>query len=214
VNALDAAAYREIHDVFTEVSDTLDIGVVLLLGDGACFSAGQDVSEASEIRKDSEAYLRAAAEALVSVTISPAIVVAGVQRFAIGAGLILATSADLLVIDEAAKLSLPELKYGVAAGAAHVSRWIGATAGERAFLTGEPIDPSTMARAGAKIVAGVQVARTARAITEQQASYGASTARMAKSIAARDRLTLAERYRSEIRTTIAARLVDFRPSAR
>ena len=213
MNALDAAAYREIHDVFTEVSVTSDIGVVLLLGDRACFSAGQDITEASAISKDSEAYLLAAAEALLSVTISPAIVVAGVQRFAIGAGLILATSADLLVLDEAAQLSLPELKYGVAAGAAHVSRWIGATAGQRAFLTGVPIEPSALARAGATIVSGSQVAPTARAIAEQQASYGASTARMAKSIAARERLTLAERYRSEIRTTIAARLMDFSPSA-
>ena len=211
VNALDAQTYREIKEVFTEVDATPTIGVVLLLGDNGCFSAGQDVGDAATIAHDSESYLSAAADALVSVTVSQAIVVAGIQRFAIGAGLILATSADLLVVDDSAHLTLPELQYGVMAGAAHLARWLGAPASERAVLTGEPIEPASFAPAGAKVVDAAQVERTATELAEQQAQRGVSIARMATTVLARDRLTLAERYRSEIRATIAAGLTNFTP---
>jgi len=211
VNALDAETYREIKEVFTEVDATPTIGVVLLLGDNGCFSAGQDVGDAPAIAQDSETYLTAAADALVSVTVSRAIVVAGIQRFAIGAGLILATSADLLVVDESAHLTLPELQYGVVAGAAHLSRWLGAPASERALLSGEPIEPASFAPRGAKVVDAAQVESVATALAEQQAQRDASIARMATMVSARDRLTLAERYRSEIRMTIASGLTDFTP---
>ena len=211
VNALDAATYREINEVFTTVDATPTIGVVLLLGDNGCFSAGQDVGDASIIATDGPAYLTAAADALVSVTVSTALVVAGIRRFAIGAGLILASSADLLVVDESAQLTLPELDYGVVAGAAHLSRWLGSTAAERALLTGEAIESTQFASGGATIVDADRVEAAAAALAKQQAVREPALARLAKSISARDRLTLAERYRSEIRATIAAGLTNFTP---
>lgn len=214
VNSLDADTYREISEVFYAVDTTPSIGVVLLIGANGCFSAGQDVADAPIIAQDSEAYLTAAADALIWATTSTAIVVAGVQRFAIGAGLILAASADLLVVDETARLTLPELKYGVVAGAAHLSRWLGAPAAERALLTGEAIVPRRFEPAGATIVAATQVETRASELAEQQAQRDPAVARMAKSVMARDRLTLAERYRSEIRATIAAGLTDFTPPGR
>lgn len=211
VNALDAAAYREINEVFFAVDENPSIGVVLLLGESGCFSAGQDVGDASTIARDGEAYLTAAADALVSVTVSTAIVVAGIRRFAIGAGLILATSADLLVVDEAAQLTLPELDYGVVAGAAHLSRWLGAPGAERALMTGEAIEPRRFAPSGATIIDAEKVETTAAQLAEDQARRDPALARLVKAISARDRLTLAERYRSEIRATIAAGLTDFTP---
>lgn len=209
VNALDADTYREIGEVFSEVDATSNIGVVLLLGDNGCFSAGQDVGDAPKIAEDIEAYLTSAANSLVSVTTSSVIVVAGIRRFAIGAGLILAASADLLVVDEAARVSLPELDYGVVAGAAHLSRWLGGPAAERAMLTGEAIEPRRFESSGATIVGAAHVEAIAGELAEQQTRRDPAVARMAKSVMARDRLTLAERYRSEIRATIAAGLVDF-----
>jgi enoyl-CoA hydratase/carnithine racemase len=211
VNALDAATYHEIQEVFSAVDANPSIGVVLLLGDSGCFSAGQDVGDALIIATDCESYLSAAADALISVTVSEAIVVAGIQRFAIGAGLILAASADLLVIDEAAQLTLPELDYGVVAGAAHLSRWLGPTAAERALMTGEAIEPRRFAHSGATIIDAEKVETTAAQLAEDQARRDPALARLAKAISARDRLTLAERYRSEIRATIAAGLTDFTP---
>lgn len=214
VNALDANTYRELGQIFSAVDATPTIGVVLLLGDNECFSAGQDVGDASSIAEDSEAYLTGAADALVAVTVSTALVVAGIRRFAIGAGLILAASADLLVVDRAARLTLPELEYGVVAGAAHLSRWLGAPAAERALLTGDVIEPHHLEPSGATIVSAAQVDRTARELAEQQALRDPSLARMAKSVMARDRLILAKRYRSEIGATIAAGLTKFTPPER
>lgn len=211
VNALDADMYREIGEVFCAVDTTPSIGVVLLIGDNGCFSAGQDVGDATAIAEDSDAYLTTAADALISATVSTAIVVAGIRRFAIGAGLILATSADLMVLDETAQLILPELEYGVVAGAAHLSRWLGAPVAERALLTGEAIEPQRFEPSGATIVSADHVANTAAEIAEQQAQRDPVLARMAKAVMARDRLTLAERYRSEIRATIAAGRTDFSP---
>lgn len=214
VNALDATAYREILEVFTEVDSTPSVGVVLLIGRNDCFSAGQDVTDAPEIRADPASYLRAAAASLVAATQSTAIVVAGVQRFAIGAGLILATSADLLVLDESARVWLPELDYGVTAGAAHVSRWLGEPAAQRALLTGAPIQPREFAHAGAEVVPGQELAGVARSLAVSLAQRGAPTARMAKAAAIDARRVLAERYRNEIQTTIAAGITDFSPSAK
>lgn len=214
VNALDTVAYEEIHEAFTDVASTPEIGTVLLLGESDCFCAGQDTSDSAAIASDPEGYLNAAAQALISVTTSPATVVAGVRRFAIGAGLILATSADLLVVDEDARLLLPELQYGVVAGAAHVARWLGGPRAEKALMTGEPIDPREFAPHGAAVVPGSRVDDTARELAQSLAARGSSVNRLAKAPLAHERNALAQQYRDEIRTTLAAGTIDFSPPSR
>lgn len=214
INALDARTYREIHEVFMEVDSTPSVGVVLLRGRNDCFSAGQDIADAPRIQDDPACYLLAAAESLAAVTRSSALVIAAVRRFAVGAGLILATSADLLVVDESARLFLPELQYGVAAGVAHVSWWLGEPVAQRALITGKPIHPRDFARAGAEVVPSGQVEESTRALVEALARQGASHARMAKAASMVARHELAERYMDEIRTTIAGGLADFSPAPR
>jgi len=212
VNALDARTYREIHDVFMEVDSTPSVGVVLLRGRNDCFSAGQDIEDAPQIQDDPAGYLLAAAESLAAVTRSSALVVAGVRRFAVGAGLILATSADLLVVDSSARLFLPELQHGVAAGVAHVSWWLGEPAAQRALATGRRIDPLNFAQAGAEVVQSHLVEASTRELVDALVRQSASYARMTKAASMAARHNLAERYLDEIRTTIAAGLANFTPA--
>lgn len=214
VNALDSRTYREIDEVFSDVAATPGVGTVLLLGDNGCFCAGQDTADSTEISADPEGYLSAAAQALVAVTTSPATIVAAVRRFAIGAGLILATSADVLIVDEDARLALPELQYGVIAGAAHTSRWLGGPAAERALLTGDSIDPQYFALAGAFIVPDSQVEDNARTLATTMSARGASMNRLAKSQQAQARDALAQQYLAEIHATFAAGTIDFSPAER
>lgn len=214
VNALDSLTYREIDEAFSDVAATQGVGTVLLLGDHGCFCAGQDTADATDIAADPEGYLSAAAQALVAVTTSPATIVAAVRRFAIGAGLILATSADVLIVDEDARLALPELQYGVIAGAAHISRWLGGPTAQRALLTGDTIDPQHFASAGAFVVPDSQVEEIAHAFATTMAARGASLNRLAKSPQAQARDALAQQYRAEIHATLAAGTIDFSPPGR
>lgn len=209
VNALDSAGYQELRAAFDDVNSTPSIGVVLMLGNSECFSAGQDIGDASIIRKDPGAYLLTAAESLLAVTQSPAIIVVGVRGFAIGAGLILATCADLLVVDESARLSLPELRYGVTAGVAHTSRWLGSTQAERALLTGMPIDPGLFARAGADVVPSHRVEDTALLLAESIADRDALLIRAAKAAFSASRTEVAKGYREEIAATVEVGGTDF-----
>lgn len=209
VNALDADSYREIREVFVAISSDETIGVVLLSGGKGGFSAGQDTNDASAISENPERYLLDAAAALTEVTTCPAIVIAAVSGFAVGAGLILASAADYLIIDEAARLSLPELAYGVCAGPAHLTRWLGSPGAEQALLSGESIDAHRFTPLGAILVNPREVEQQGYSHAQHLASRAPALLRGTKSTWLRDRREIAKRYQEEIRISISSGRVDF-----
>jgi enoyl-CoA hydratase len=208
VNSLDALAYQEIFEVFNQISEGSDFAAVLLRADHRCFSAGQDRRDAPDPAKGADSYLRHAAQAIVAATLCPVPLVVALESAAIGAGLILAACADILVLDSQASLILPERKFGVIAGYAHLAQWIGAGA-KNATLTGEPIVPSTFAYGGALVIPRAEVDARAQQIVQSMADSNSLLMQATKSGWMQSRREIARDYTAEIEQTISLGLMNF-----
>lgn len=208
VNALDSIAYNEIQQIFDSIASSSTISAVHLRAENRCFSAGQDRRDAPTQSAAVEPYLRSAARAIVAATLCPVPIIASVHSAAIGAGLILASSADILVIDSTATLSLPERKFGVLSGYAHLHRWLGSAAAG-AVLTGEPIPVQLLESHGATLVAhreiGLQGSKIANLVSDTKPHIN----RAIKQEWMADRSEIAKSYLDEIEQTINLGEMDF-----
>ena len=208
VNALDSVFYHELHDVFQKIAHTASLSAVLLRADNRCFCAGQDRRDAPVPPADPATYLRNAASALIAVTECPVPIVAGVKAAAIGAGLILALSADVLVLDADATLSLPERKFGVISGYAHLSQWVGRGAAQP-VLTSEHIDAHALIAGGAIVVPTDDVDAEAARLAETIASSDPTFIKATKASWINERKLVADAYRREIELTIEQGAMNF-----
>lgn len=208
VNALDSIAYNEIQQIFDSIASSSIISAVHLRAKNRCFCAGQDRRDAPAQSADAEPYLRSAARAIVAATLCPVPVIASVHSAAIGAGLILASSADILVIDSTAILSLPERKFGVLSGYAHLHRWLG-TAAAGAVLTGEPIPVQLLESHGAILVAHKEIDLQGSKIAKLVSETEPHISRAIKLEWMPDRGEIAKSYLDEIEKTINLGAMDF-----
>lgn len=208
VNTLDSVAYQELHDVFEQLLMATTFSAVLLRANHQCFSAGQDRRDVPISPADQSSYLKDAASALALATRCPIPVVAGVKSAAIGAGLILALTADILVIDEQATLSLPERKFGVISGYAHLAQWLGRAAAV-GVLTGDPIDPQSFVPGGGILMPHDQVDAEAERIALSIATSNPSFIVATKSMWSHTRASVAQAYLAEIEQTISQGSMNF-----
>jgi enoyl-CoA hydratase len=126
------------------------VRVLVLTGAGdRAFCAGSDVSEfphmmgagqvvPKKLAKENETYSK--------VDDFPKPTIAAVSGLAFGGGLELAVCCDLIVVEEHAKLCLPEIKLGVfpgSGGTVRVTRRIGEGRAKEMMYFGDPIDAAT-----------------------------------------------------------------------
>lgn len=123
LNALDADVFRDLLEAGTALSDQVDVAAVVLTGVGRAFCAGLDVAQFERMRaggavvieEDRLGAARALAQKAVHIwSLLPVPVIAGVHGVAFGGGLQLALGADIRVVDGRAKLSMMEIKWGIA----------------------------------------------------------------------------------------------------
>ncbi|MFI5953808.1 enoyl-CoA hydratase-related protein [Cryptosporangium sp. NPDC051539] len=126
VNATDTQLYNEIHHVFSHVDDYLpDARALVLAGRGPHFCAGNDLAEFQTMDPDNAPErLRTAREAFWAIYDSPTPVIAAVHGVAVGSGLAIAASCDLVVAAQGARFATPEVNVGVLGGAKHLSRLV------------------------------------------------------------------------------------------
>ncbi|HEV7264760.1 MAG TPA: enoyl-CoA hydratase/isomerase family protein [Falsiroseomonas sp.] len=128
VNAMNRAMREEIVRVFDELHDRDDVRAVVLTGAGKAFCAGADLKERPNIAGNPGAYPRhnrLTRAVFDSVMECGKPVVAAVNGLAIGAGCVLALSADIILVAEDAYLSMTEVDVGLAGGVKHVRRHFG-----------------------------------------------------------------------------------------
>lgn len=106
VNALDPDAMSELASEFDRLAS--DQRPVLLTGEGGRFSAGFDLR--SQVAPEAAAQL--AARCLTAVAQHPSPVVAVVEGAAVGLGLLIAASSDIVVFSSSAVLRMPEVTIG------------------------------------------------------------------------------------------------------
>jgi enoyl-CoA hydratase len=184
VNAVDLAMYAEIRETFNGLRQAFPDGrVVVLEGAGRHFCAGNDLGDFETMTSaNAPERMQGVREAFWAVRDCPLPVVAAVQGSALGTGLALAASADLIVAAEDAQFGLPELSVGVMGGARHLARLVPQQLVRKMFLTADPVSGAELAKAGgvAEAVPISELAAAARALALRIARHSPSAARVGK----------------------------------
>jgi enoyl-CoA hydratase len=114
---------------------------VLLTGANGMFSAGFDIKQPG---LDEATTTDAARDCLAAVRDHPAPVVAAVEGAAVGAGLLIALSADILVFSRTARLGMPEVKLGIDSDLAPLRRFLPDPWIRRMCLSGQTFTATDM----------------------------------------------------------------------
>jgi enoyl-CoA hydratase/carnithine racemase len=119
-NAINRQMHLDLQDLCRRLGEDFETRVVILTGEGACFSSGADTSEWREAGSPNDLEVRhtsglgsrtsAAIENLDQITI------ASVQGFAIGGALVLTSCCDLRVAGKSTWFSIPEVELGLSLG--------------------------------------------------------------------------------------------------
>lgn len=208
VNAQNVQFQDEIAACFDRISDDPDVRVVVLTGAGKVFSAGADIkarTAKADGPGDARARLRGARESYHSVMECKKPVIAALNGGAIGAGLAIAASCDILVASETAFLALAEIDVGLMGGGRHAMRLFGHSRVRRMALTGCRVDGAEMYRLGIveACVAPDQLMPTALELAREIASKSPIAAQLFKhSLNTIEEMSLRDGYRYEQDMTI------------
>ena len=139
VNALSRQLNDELTATFDWIHDVPEIRVAVLAAEGRVFCAGADLKARAEKPMgpgDLPAHSRRTRECFHAMRECAKPVIAAVQGPALGAGLAIAASCDILYAGEAAVVGLPEIDVGLLGGGRHAMRLFGHSRTRRMMLTG------------------------------------------------------------------------------
>jgi enoyl-CoA hydratase len=138
VNAQSMEMIHGLADAFDEISDRDDVRVAVLTGAGKCFSAGADLKNRPDVSAPGATWKRnrAVRESSYAIIECNKPVIAAVNGPALGGGLGLAASCDIIVASETAVFGLPEVDVGLMGGGKHASRILPHSMVRRMMLTG------------------------------------------------------------------------------
>ncbi len=185
VNAVNAQVHLEMMQVFDALSDRDDVRVAILTGAGRVFCAGADIKARLEHEPqpgDFWQHSRRAREAFHSIVECKVPVIAAINGPALGAGLGLVASCDLLLASEQAVLGLPEINVGLLGGGKHAMRLLGHSKARRLMFTGQRLTGADLYRLGVveECVPADRLMDTARALAAEIAAKSPVAIRLAK----------------------------------
>ena len=164
VNAFTPEMFDGVAAALSKLAE--DPRPVLLSGNSGVFSAGFDIKSP---QSDPVAADNAARACVASVRDHPGPTVAAVEGAAVGVGLLLAMSVDVLVVASNARLRMPEITLGVDADVDPLRRHLAEPWLRRLCLLGEAFTPddlclqargSIVCEAGTALDRGFDVARS------------------------------------------------------
>jgi enoyl-CoA hydratase len=153
---------------------------VLLTGANGRFSAGFDVNQPG---LNDASTASDAGDCIAAVRDHPAPVVAAVEGAAVGVGLLIAVSADILVISRSARLAMPEVKLGIDSEVAPLRRFLPDAWIRRMCLSGETFTAADLRMdcyAGATVCEPGGTGEAAAAILDSFSGIGAAFLERAK----------------------------------
>ncbi len=142
LNALNEEVLVALGNFAQELSSRRDIDVVVLQGAGEkAFVAGADIrSMANFSASEGERFSMLGSRAFAAIEALPQIVIARVQGFALGGGLELALSADMILASTKARFGFPEVSLGLVPGFGGTQRFarrVGVSRAMEWIVTGE-----------------------------------------------------------------------------
>ena len=151
VNALTRVLNDELTLALDRISEIDDVRVVVLTGAGKVFCAGADLKGRAEVIKgpgDLPAHSRRTRECFHAIRECAKPVVVAINGAALGSGLAMVASADVLVASEKASLGLPEVDVGLLGGCRHAMRLFSHSRLRRMMLTGYRVPGAELYRLG------------------------------------------------------------------
>ncbi len=138
VNSQPMEMIEELTATFDTFNDRDDVRVVVLTGEGKCFSAGADLKNRADISAPGARWSRNRKVREVSYAIADNAkpTIAAVNGAALGAGLGLVAACDIIVASEKAVFGLPEVDVGLMGGGKHAARILPHSLARRMMLTG------------------------------------------------------------------------------
>jgi enoyl-CoA hydratase len=152
-NALSSAVINDLSDCFDQIENDRDVKAVLIHGEGRFFSAGADIKEFTQVPDGASfSTLSKRGQDLFSrIESFHKPVIAAIHGAALGGGLELAMGCHIRIVEEGAKLGLPELQLGLIpgfAGTQRLPRLVGVPKATEMMLTSEPISAEEAVRWG------------------------------------------------------------------
>jgi len=151
VNALSRVLNDELTLALDRISELDDIRVVVLTGAGKVFCAGADLKGRAEIIKgpgDLVAHARRTRECFHAIRECAKPVVVAINGAALGSGLAIVASGDILIASEKATVGLPEIDVGLLGGGRHAMRLFPHSRLRRMMLTGYRVPGPELLRLG------------------------------------------------------------------
>jgi enoyl-CoA hydratase/carnithine racemase len=155
-NAINAAMWRAIPRAMRHLTDEMHAHVIVIRGetDTQDFSAGADISEFEDVRKDGETarfYEASNSEAFAAVRHCRVPTIASIRGICFGGGFGIAAACDMRIAEEGARFSIPAVRLGLAYPADAVQDIVAALGSQMAkvaLFTGAPMSAAKMVAAG------------------------------------------------------------------
>lgn len=207
VNAQNKQFNLEMAYAFDCISDRDDCRVAILTGSGKVFSAGADLRARGNMGDTGEKWQhnRRARESYHAIRECTKPVIGALNGPALGAGLAVAASCDILIAAEEASLGLPEIDVGLMGGGRHAQRLFQHSTLRRMALTGYRVPGPELFRLGVveACVPRDQLISEAHKIAESIASKSPAAVRLAKhSLNTIEDMSLRDGYRFEQNMTV------------
>ncbi len=145
LNALNHMVISELKRAIEALSQRDDIAVIVITGAGEkAFVAGADLKHLSSLSpKEVFEFVEKGQQLTFLIEKSPKVIIAMVNGFALGGGMELAMSCDLIIASEKAIFGQPEINLGIIpgmGGTQRLPRLVGRNRTKELVLTGEHID--------------------------------------------------------------------------
>lgn len=185
LNALSQGIRQGLIEGFGEVERDADVKVAIVTGKGRAFCAGADITGFNFDAVSVKAFLDDVFQALTIGEHVKKPVIAAVNGLALGGGLELAISCDMIIASEKAKFGVPEINLGLLPGFAIVRlhQIIGRSKSKEMTMTGDPISAEEALRLNlvSKVVPHETLMDEAMELAKKIASKPAIAIRLAKS---------------------------------
>ncbi|MEW6515041.1 MAG: enoyl-CoA hydratase-related protein [Pseudomonadota bacterium] len=193
LNALNAAMWRRLAEVFAALDADETLRCVIVRGEGAAFAAGGDLDEMQQLRATLEgalAYHADVAHALDAIASCRHPVIAQIIGPCIGGGLEIACACDLRIAGQSAKFGAPINKLGFSmypGELAGLLRLVGPAVVKEILLEGRLLNAQEAYEKGllTRIVTDAELADEARATAKRIAAGAPLVARWHKQWIAR-----------------------------
>jgi len=115
LNTLNSKIIKELRDCFTSLKDDKEIAVVILTGAGdKSFIGGANINEMADLNVETaRTFITNLHLLCTAIRDTPFPVIARVNGYCLGAGMEIASICDIIVAEEKAQFSMPEVRVGI-----------------------------------------------------------------------------------------------------